>query len=482
MTTGLGPVTLLELLAAAAPARVVAPDLVALVDVARLDLHRHVDVDAVLRRVLDAAARDTRRGRCGKRARLIAAAAVLQPARSRRTRALRLEAVAVLALVLDLDVEDVAGELLPDRGDQAREHLEALVLVRDKRVDLGEAAQVDALAQVVHVVQVLAPALVDDLEQDVALDLAHQLWAELLLALVVRLDRVLLQFRLERLALDRVLVEVLGGERDRVDLLELGEEAVQVPVLDVVADEVLVDEGVEHVADLGARGPGHVLALEDAVADLVDDLALLVHHVVVLEHALADQEVLLLDLLLRRLDLLREHLRVERLLLAGVLRDGAEAIEDAVDAVAGEEAHEVVFGGDVEERLAGVALAAGAPAQLVVDPARLVALGAQDEEAAGLEHALPVGLDLRLDAREELVPLLVVVVGAGLEAELREREVGAVLRVAAELDVDAAARHVRRDRHGAGLARLGHDLALALGVLGLRVEDGVLGAVLLEPL
>jgi hypothetical protein len=53
-------------------------------------------------------------------------------------------------------------------------------------------------------------------------------------------------------------------------------------------------------------------------------------------------------------------------------------------------------------------------------------------------------------------------------------------RVAAELDVDAAAGHVRRDRDRAGLAGLGHDLGLALGVLGLGVEDRVLDAAALE--
>ena len=62
---------------------------------------------------------------------------------------------------------------------------EALVLVGDEGVDLGEPAEVDALAQVVHLVQVLLPPHVDDLQQDVALERAHQLVPELLLALVV---------------------------------------------------------------------------------------------------------------------------------------------------------------------------------------------------------------------------------------------------------------------------------------------------------
>ena len=79
-----------------------------------------------------------------------------------------------------------------------------------------------------------------------------------------------------------------------------------------------------------------------------------------------------------------------------LLVDRAEAVEDFVDAVAGEEADHVVFGGEEEARLAGVALAAGAAAQLVVDAARLVALGAADEEAAELAHFLGLGLALRL--------------------------------------------------------------------------------------
>ena len=49
-----------------------------------------------------------------------------------------------------------------------------------------------------------------------------------------------------------------------------------------------------------------------------------------------------------------------------------------------------------------------------------------------------------------------------------------MLLVAAELDVDAAARHVGGDRDRERAARLGDRLALALGVLGLRVQDRVL--------
>src|SRR4029079_4031372 len=126
-------------------------------------------------------------------------------------------------------------------------------------------------------------------------------------------------------------------------------------------------------------------------------------------------------------------LRLHRLVVGDL-----EAVHDALDPVAGKETDEIVLAGEVEARLTGVALAAGAAAELVVDPARLVALGAEDVETAELAHAL------------------------------------------AELDVDAAAGHVRRDRDRARLARLLNDPGLLLVLL--RVEDVVRDALPLEQL
>ena len=176
---------------------------------------------------------------------------------------------------------------------------------------------------------------------------------------------------------------------------------------------MLLDEAADDARDLLARRVAHVLALEHLVAVRVDDPPLLVHDVVVLEDALADEEVLLLDLPLGLLDLLREDARLDRQLVA-LLVGLAEAVEDAVDAVAREQADQVVLRGEEEPRLARVALAAGAAAQLVVDPPRLVALGAADEQAAGLHDLLAVLLDAGLDAGEDVGEALLVVRVAGL--------------------------------------------------------------------
>ena len=77
---------------------------------------------------------------------------------------------------------------------------------------------------------------------------------------------------------------------------------------------------------------------------------------------------------------------------------------------------------------------------------------------------------------------LLVVRVARAQAELVELDLRQVLGVAAELDVDAAAGHVGRDRDRAGRARLGDDRALALGVLGLGVEHRVRDAHLAQAL
>ncbi len=207
----------------------------------------------------------------------------------------------------------------------------------------------------------------------------------------------------------------------------------EVPLLRVLRLRVDVDGALDHFVDPAADLLRHVSAVEDPTPLRIDHLALRVHHVVVLENVLAHDEVLLLDLLLRVLDLLREDRRLHRLVVGDL-----EALHDVLDPVAREQAHELVLAGEVEARLAGVALASRAAAKLVVDAARLVALGAEHVEASGFAHAL------------------------------------------AELDVDAAARHVGRDRDRAELARVLDDLRLALVLL--RVQDVVLDPLALEQL
>ena len=156
--------------------------------------------------------------------------------------------------------------------------------------------------------------------------------------------------------------------------------------------------------------------------------------------------------------------RDDELVLERVVLLHAEDLHPLGDPVAGEDAHEVVFERQVEAARARVALAAGTAAQLVVDAARLVALGADDVQAAGGDH-LARGAASTPRARASRSAS---VVSGGSACELG-------LEVAAEHDVGAAAGHVGRDRDGARAAGLRDDVRLALVLL--RVQHLVRDAV-----
>src|SRR4051812_47930705 len=133
----LRPVALLVLLARAAPARVVAPDRLVLVDATLLHgLDRLLLVDLGVALGRDAAGRG---GRQRARLRGADAAGVGDPAARRarpRSRALGqvvvTAAVAVRGVDLDLDVEDHPREVRPDGVHQVGEEVEGLVLVGDE--------------------------------------------------------------------------------------------------------------------------------------------------------------------------------------------------------------------------------------------------------------------------------------------------------------------------------------------------------------
>ena len=173
----------------------------------------------------------------------------------------------------------------------------------------------------------------------------------------------------------------------------------------------------------------------------------------------------------------------------------AQRLHHALHTLGTEQTHDVVRERDVKAALAGVALTAGAAAQLVVDAAGLVPLGADDIQAAGRTHAvrflvdalfvLGHALSKQSAGLEDLLVLSLGIAG-GLgndllrEAGLAQVGLGQILRVAAEHDIRAAAGHVRRDRDGAELTGLRDDLGLLLVVLG--VEDVVRDARLTQQL
>ena len=146
-----------------------------------------------------------------------------------------------------------------------------------------------------------------------------------------------------------------------------------------------VDLLVDHVEDqLLAVG-----AVENPLAIAIDALALLVHHLVVFEQVLANFEVAFFDLLLGTFDAAADHAAVDRFAFLH-----AQPGEDVLHPFAGEDPHQVVFQRQEEAAAAGIALASATAAQLQVDAAGFVPLGADDVQAAQLADFVSFGLHL----------------------------------------------------------------------------------------
>ena len=136
--------------------------------------------------------------------------------------------------------------------------------------------------------------------------------------------------------------------------LHLFLEAVDVPLLGVgILGDMPRDQLFQHLMAHAAHGLGDVVLGHDLDALLEDRLALIVHDVVVAQHVFAAIEVARLDLLLRLFQRLVDPAMLDRLVLFQ-----AKPLQDAVHAVGAEDAHQIVFEGQIEFRIAGITLTA----------------------------------------------------------------------------------------------------------------------------
>ena len=100
-------------------------------------------------------------------------------------------ACAARRLRLHLDAHQLLDDVGLHAADQLLEQVVAFLLVLLQRVLLAVAAQPDALLQVVHAEEVVAPQVVERLQPDDALEVAHHRRREGCLALRVRLAHAL---------------------------------------------------------------------------------------------------------------------------------------------------------------------------------------------------------------------------------------------------------------------------------------------------
>src|SRR5450432_4585120 len=389
----------------------------------------------------------------------------------------------------------VANRFIFDPVHHGGENLVGFLLIFDQRVLLAVGPVADALLELVHGQQVVFPLVVDHLQHDDALGLAHDVGAHQILFLLIPL--------LETLA--NKIGHLLAGHLRHFGGVDPGAELAEdvvaqvgqfpgVGVLVVRAAPVdkLVDNALHHI-----HHPLFLVdAFEQAAAHAVDSLALLVVDVVIFQQVFAGFEVLGLHGFLRLGDAPRDHLGLD-----GHVLFHAQAQHEVLHLLAAENAQQVVLQRKEEARTAGVALAAGASTELIVDAAGFVALGGHNVQAAKGRHLIVLMVGANLEAGISGVPLvaghtvMLVVVGEVIEVLVGDEfrlvfrkplghfvldggVLGHELRIAPQQNIGAAAGHVGGDRNRGFAAGLRHDGGFPLVILG--VQDLMPDAHLLE--
>ena len=219
----------------------------------------------------------------------------------------------------------------------------------------------------------------------------------------------------------------------------------------------------------------YVFALEHFHTLRVHHFALLVHHVVVLEHVFTDAEVSAFDCLLRVCDAVRKHFRLQ----TGIFVD-FEKIVKRFHSFAAETLYEIVFERKEEHGHTDIALTPGTAAQLIIDTAGFVALGADDAKTAGGDYLFLFLIRFRLImfvyffiAFAERKNFIVYVGNVRADGKFdifvrsalfAEALFGEVFGVAAQQNIRAAPRHVGGDGYGAESACLRYDFRFAFVV------------------
>ena len=229
------------------------------------------------------------------------------------------------------------------------------------------------------------PVFINDAQHDNALDLSHDglpvgSRTKLRLSLIVDLLRNVIHTVDDLLSLGRALEivklhrtlgqeELFKGSNDLGKVLLVFRSSAVQSIVHGSGNEV-----VDHLIDVLAQ----ILAVEHLTALIIDDIALLVHNVVVFQDTLTGLEVAAFDGLLSLLDRAGEHLVVKRCILINT-----EGVHHVAHTLGAKQTHYIIGQRNIEAALAGIALTACTAAQLVVYTARLVALGAEDEQASG---------------------------------------------------------------------------------------------------
>ena len=364
-----------------------------------------------------------------------------------------------------LDMHQKTRYLFAHIANHRTEQIERFFFVFVQGVFLTVSAQNNRVTHIFQHLQVFFPQLIQHLQSDVLFQHVNQVVAEILpLArhfFVCRLhDFVGNRFRAQSFLNPRI-----DGQVQRHCAVQFFLQSRDIPVFrrqvfGRVGRRNRVDDFGAHVFDRVGNGIRH----HQLFALFIDDFALVVHHVVVLQQVFADVKVAGFDLFLRFLQSsgnprAGNHVRFFQ---------SAQRLQEFFDSVRAENTQQIVLQTQEEFGRARVALTSRTAAQLVVDAAAFVAFRADDEQSARFHGDFFARFDFTLDFLDAFFAF-------GGIGDVRQLLRHAHIKVAAQLNVRAASRHVRRNRNRARHARLGDDVSFLFVVARVQNIETQLG-------
>ena len=279
---------------------------------------------------------------------------------------------------------NIAYYIILNSINHGLEHIIGFKFIFHQGVLLTICTQAHALTQHIHSIQMLHPVVVHNLEHNQILQLAHQLGANSILALLIPVSCYLVQVFIQLLTaqgLQKVHSQETTG---CIEFFCILNQSLQIPILGVnlgrrIHGHSAVHNLLHHFLNVAAQ----ILLAQNLLALCINNLALLVHNIVIFQNVLTNAKVTCFHLLLGVFNGLGYQA-----VLDGLIILHAQLIHNACDIITAKETHQIILQAQEEFGGAGVALTSATATQLVIDTAAFMALGANDMQATQLGDAL----------------------------------------------------------------------------------------------
>ena len=318
----------------------------------------------------------------------------------------------------------------------------------------------NALAQIIHRRQVLAPLVVDNLQHHAALEALHHLFAHLLDFLGIFGFNLLLQTFGNILVFQRVIgfqpsLNIgMNAELTRQRSLQ----ADDIPFFfHAVGRHILCHQILHHIGADSFGQFADFFAAQYLIAVFVNHLTLFVGDIIIFQYLFTHIEIAAFHFALRAFDLAGQQAVFDRYAALG-----SKAVQDGGGAIQGKQAQQRVFKRKIETAGTRVALAAGTAAQLVVDTAAFMALGTDNMQTAGFQYALMVGFPAVFQSFDTRLFFFLA------EQLIGQDGIALMFHIAAQHNIGTATGHIGGHGNHTGFTRLRYNQRFALVFFGVQ--------------